>query len=87
VTFQPGQPTWIHRYVRHGGRVWIAIRHAHNGGPRLGPPVDDLYLIHGRYVLDVVERGLRMEQNMIAGRWPEGPKGWDWGMILEKLIG
>lgn len=85
VTFRPGQPAWIHRRYRAGGRVWIAIRYTHEGGPRLGDPVDDLVLVYGGHILELARDGL--EDYMISGRWRGGPRRWPWSTIQGLLVG
>jgi len=87
VSLRPGQVGWIHRRWRHGGRVWVAIRYHHNGGPILGPSVDDLIMIYGGHVMELAENGLRLEPAMISGRWRGGPRRWDWPGIQALLVG
>ena len=85
IKFRPNQPAWIHRRVRHGGRVWIAIRHKHDGGVRLGKPVDDLILVHGEHMLNLVEHGVRgIRHHVFCGG--DGPIAWDWALVLRALI-
>lgn len=85
IDFRPEQPGWIHRRYRAGGRVWIAIRLVHEGGPRLGPPVDDLILIYGGHVLDLAREGV--SDMLISGRWRGGPRRWDWQAVGALLVG
>ena len=87
VNMRPGQIGWIHRRWRHGGRVWIAVRQRHNGGPRLGEPIDDLVMIYGGHVLELAENGLQLELSMISGRWRGGPRRWGWSGIQALLVG
>lgn len=87
VDFRPGQPGWIHRRWRHGGRVWIAIRYRHDGGPVLGPPVDDLILVYGGHVRELVQSGLRLDPSLISGRWRGGPRRWPWADVQRMLVG
>lgn len=87
VKFEPEQPAWIYRRYRHGGRVWIAIRRWHDGGPRIGLPVDDLYLIYGGHVLELVQSGLRIEEQFVTGHWRGGPSRWDWDAVGRLLVG
>lgn len=84
VAFRNLQPQWIHRRVRHGGKVWIAARKKHDGGARLGKPMDTLFLFHGSRVLDIVQHGLHL--SLTAGIWYNGPGCWDWQEIGETLI-
>jgi len=89
VRFQQFQVAWIHRRVRAGGRVWIAVRRSHGGGPRRGPAVDELWLVSGRHVLGLEEEGLFQlaMYNVIAGSWAEGPSRWDWSAVRDILVG
>jgi hypothetical protein len=87
VDLGPSQVGWIHRRWRHGGRVWIAVRFRHDGGPILGDPVDDLIMIYGGHVMELAENGLRLEPSMISGRWRGGPRRWIWPGIQALLVG
>src|SRR4051812_2332407 len=75
IAFREFQPAWIHTRIRHGGRVWIAVRQTHQGGARLGPPIDGLWLVYGDVVLDLAASGLL--QGLESGRWTNGPAKWD----------
>ncbi len=79
IVFQPFQPPWIHRRVRHGGNVWIMVRQKHDGGVRIGPPIDSLWLFFGDVVLELFTHGL--ESTLMSGRWDGGPRNWNWSEI------
>jgi hypothetical protein len=79
IKFRPLQPGWINRRVRNGGHVWVAIRHQPPGSGR-----DDLHLIHGTHVVDLVRVGL--SRVPAAGGWGDGPTNWDWSSVLYCLI-
>jgi len=81
-----GQVAWIHRRVRSGGRVWIATRRSHTGGPRKGPPVDQLWLVPGRYVIQLRLEGLRSvegQRDILITHG--GPSMWYWGVVQQIL--
>lgn len=83
VRVRPVQVAWIHRRVRHGGNVWIAVRYHHPGGPRRGLPIDNLVLVPGCAVMGLAEHGLRGHmQIMFEG----GPKQWPWEKVLQTLV-
>lgn len=90
VTLEPEQVSWLSRRARSGGRVFVAVRRWHTGGPRKGPPVDELWLLRGEYAPDLKSLGLRWaEQNsrsVLIGRWSGGPARWDWRAVRGKLL-
>lgn len=79
VNFEQFQPQWIHRRVRHGGNVWIAVRRWHDGGPRRGDPVDQLWMFAGRDVLELADNGMSLD--IAAGMWGGGPHAWGWRAV------
>lgn len=52
------QVGWINRYVRYGGLCHIIVRHKHEGGPRKGPPIDEIVVYDGAAVRDLAIHGL-----------------------------
>lgn len=90
VTLEPEQVGWIARRVRNGGRVHVAVRRRHQGGPRLGPPVDELHLFGGRWAKEAKAHGLRGPWALAHGAvhvWHGGPsKGWDWDAVAAALL-
>lgn len=87
VDLSPEQIGWIERRVRHGGRVWIAVRRRHEGGARRGGAVDELYLLPGKFVRDARLNGLR-GANLgphLMGPFEDGPSRWDWDTVAEAL--
>lgn len=84
VDLRPLQVAWISRRVRHGGIVWIAVRRRHDGGPRRGDPVDQLYIVSGAHAAALALGGLN---NVPAsGRvWKGGPANWSWREISAVL--
>ena len=85
VGLRPEQVAWISRRVRAGGRVFIAVRRVHDGGPRKGDPVDELWIHAGSDVLRLHRDGLSEEGALYVGRC--GPRRWDRGRVVEILLG
>lgn len=75
VRFRPAQVGWIARRVRHGGRVFVAVR-------RKG---DQLIIVHGAHVEAVADRGLNGAP--WAGAWEGGPDRWDWAEVEKVFTG
>lgn len=86
------QVAWIHRYARYGGRSWIACRRRHDGGPRRGPPIDELWLVPGLYAQDLRSGGLLglpsrdFEPVNDVHHWEGGPARWDWDAVAACLL-
>lgn len=74
VNLRPMQMAWILRRVRHGGNVFIAVR-------KKNSIVDELYLIDGKYVKELNEKGLH-EFKCIGGG---GPGQWPWAVVASML--
>jgi hypothetical protein len=87
VTLRPEQIGWIERRLRHGGRVWIAVRQRHDGGPRRGAAVDALHLLPGHVARAARLGGLRASEVVAnrAGLWQGGPSRWDWSEVAQIL--
>jgi len=88
VKFEPEQIGWIHRRTRAGGLVWIAVRRRHDGGPRLGVAVDELWLVEGFWVRELAEHGLREllpDCRTSVHVFRDGPSQWDWPLVLKIL--
>jgi hypothetical protein len=89
VTLRPAQYAWGTRRARSGGRVFCAVRRLSAGGPRKGPPVDDLWLVPTRHYLPLFETGLKAFtplQPPGVRFWEGGPAVWNWAEILATLI-
>jgi len=86
------QVAWLHRRARCGGRVWIACRRWHDGGPRRGPPIDELWLVPGGWAQELRSGGLlalaRTGDAWLAGLewWPGGPARWPWDRVAAALV-
>jgi len=87
VNLRTFQISWIQSHVRAGGRVWLAVRRVNQGGPKLGKPVDELWLISGRFVESVTDQGIdpRLINYPVYGRWHGGASNWDWEQIRTAL--
>lgn len=86
VTLEPEQIGWICRRVRYGGRVWIGVRRRNDGGPRRGAPVDELWLIPGKFAKEARIGGLRAMASLPGvSHWGGGPSRWDWVMVARWL--
>lgn len=79
----PDQIGWLERRHRAGGRVFIAVRYKHPGGPRLGAPVDRLYLFPGALARSVALQGLSVTP---LARFEGGVARWNWGKIGDILV-
>lgn len=84
IVFRPDQIGWHLRRYRAGGRTFIAVRQRHSGGPRLGSPIDRLYLYPGRMVKELALTGLRVKP---LERFENGPSRWDWERVAWRLKG
>jgi len=67
-----------------GGVSFVATRRWHDGGPRRGPAVDELWLHPGAEALALKSTGLRGVEPL--GRWSGGPSGWDWDEVRALLL-
>lgn len=84
VPLRPEQVGWIARRLRFGGRVFVAIRRRHGGGPRRGPAVDWLYLYWGAVAKDLLVGGLGAERPALLLKG--GPSAWDWTSVEDVLF-
>lgn len=91
-SLNPFQAAWLSRYARCGGRAWIACRRRHHGGPRLGDPVDELWMVPGILARELRAGGLLSlagtpllrDENWLAGA-PGGPARWPWDRVAVLL--
>src|ERR1700676_224720 len=83
VPLEAEQVAWISRYVRYGGRAYVAVRRRHAGGPRKGAPTDELHIYHGRDSPRLRAVGLRADGPLL--RADGGPARWPWPTILALL--
>lgn len=75
---KPEQVAWCERRLRHGGRVFFAVRQKRR---EVGYE-DVLWLIPGAGARDLYLGGLAsLSPEKVAGTWPGGPRAWDWRAI------
>jgi hypothetical protein len=86
VPLRAEQVGWIERRRRNGGRVFILIRRTHAGGPRLGPPVDDVWLFPGDAARGLLDHGLRSNSTYPLCIGSSGPAHWPWELIRSLLL-
>lgn len=79
------QVGWHKKRILRGGRVFLAVRRHHAGGPRRGPPVDELWLCSGWWSGHIAREGLRCPDVTWLGVWSGGPARWDWEAVREAL--
>lgn len=84
-TLRPEQVGWIIKRTNAGGKVYVATRRWHDGGPRKGPPIDKLYLHEGRWARELKTNGLYGAPAILA--MDGGPRGWDWDAVRAALLG
>ena len=85
VTFQPGQIGWAEKRTRAGGRVFLLTRRKTTGGPRKGPPVDELWLHAAMDIRYVAMNGLKDGPPPLL-KSVGGPSSWDWKGVEELLF-
>ena len=91
VSVRVEQVAWAERRIRHGGRVFLAVRRRHDGGLRKGPAVDELWLYWGGHTRHVRRHGLGnpdagvtyVASPLLVERG--GPSRWDWSRVLDSL--
>lgn len=72
VTFSPAQVGWIEQRLRHGGRVFIAVRHT-------TAQADTLYLLRGAAARELTVG--ETPEALAIGVWDGGPARWDWDAV------
>lgn len=82
-TLRPEQVGWLVRRHMHGGRVFVATRRWHDGGPRLGAPVDELWVHSGEHARELKTGGLTAAPHLF--RQDGGPSRWNWDVVREVL--
>lgn len=81
---RPEQIGWIERRVRHGGRVFVAVRRTKEAGPRRGPATDALFLFPGSAVRALHDLGVMSVTPILAANGP--PQTWPWLAIQQILL-
>jgi hypothetical protein len=81
------QQSWIERSVRLGCCVWIGVRRRNQGGPRRGPPADELHMLPGNLAREARANGLRSPVvRAHATVHQGGPARWDWPDVARCLL-
>lgn len=88
---RPEQVGWISRRAHMGCRVWVAVRRRAAAGKRRGAACDELWMVPGREVILVQERGLKgldTKDGEVFGIrvWRGGPSRWDWNAVGLLLV-
>lgn len=78
------QVGWHIRRSIHGGRTFIAIRRKHDGGPRKGEAVDELWIHSGASAGLINDNGINSVEPLYYGTG--GPANWDWTQIASILL-
>lgn len=88
IDLSPAQIGWHRRRARYGGKTFVAVRRHHDGGPRKGHAVDELWLYRGAAAALLKERGIRGSEDMpyFIGVWAGGESRWAWQEISAALI-
>ena len=87
VGLEPEQVGWITERMIAGGRVFVITRRRHEGGPRRGLPVDDLYIHEGWDARALKADGLLAAPPVLhLEAQQSGPRRWDWGRVREVLV-
>ena len=73
VIVRPEQVAWIERRIRHGGKVFIAVRRK-----------DELYLLHGASARQLACG--EWPERTALGCWHGGPARWCWQEIKQILL-
>jgi hypothetical protein len=79
------QISWHLHRTAVDGVTFVAIRRWHNGGPRKGPPIDELWLCHGHYLATISKYNMTHTEIEWLGVWVGGPNHWDWNRIADIL--
>jgi len=83
LDIRPAQIAWAEKRVRHGGRVFMAVRRHCFAGPRR-EAVDELHLFSGHQVRDLSAVGLERAHKL--GIWEGRPADWNWTEINTILL-
>lgn len=85
VGVRPEQNSWHRTRIARGGRTFFAVRRCHDGGPRKGDAVDELWMCHGKYSTHLMVEGLQAPDIYWLGVWSGGPARWDWDRVRQIL--
>lgn len=85
VSVRPEQNSWHRTRTARGGRTFFAVRRQHDGGPRKGVAVDELWMCLGKYSSHLMVEGLQAPDIFWLGLWSGGPARWDWDRVRQIL--
>jgi len=74
VSIRPMQVGWAERRIKHGGRVFVAVRRADT----------ELWLFHGSMMRTLVDA--RIDAVPCLGHWTGGASLWNWDQIEQYLL-
>ena len=74
VDIRPMQVAWAERRLRHGGRVFLAVRRADT----------ELWLFSGKLMRALIDCRIDAVPNL--GHWTGGAARWDWDQIEQWLL-
>ena len=76
----PHQIGWLEKRARNGGRTFLLTRRRHNGGPRKGLAVDEIWLHRGVDARHVLVDGLKdsVPPLLVCSG---GPAKWNWELL------
>ncbi len=78
------QISWHERRHREGGRTFIGVRRWHDGGPRKGAAVDELWMFRGADIRAIYTQGLLETTPLL---WVGGGPGkWPWPKVRQILL-
>lgn len=83
VGLTPEQVGWHSERAARGGVSFIAVRRYHEGGPRKGAGVDELWMYPGKSARVVRADGLRVQPIVCM---EGGPAKWDWDRVRRILL-
>lgn len=83
-SLQVDQIGWHLARHRAGGRTFIVTRRWHDGGPRKGPAVDELWMHAGKFVGHLGQDGLQGAAPLL--KCDGGPSRWDWAAIRQIIL-
>jgi len=85
VAIRSEQVGWAEKRMRYGGRVFLATRRHHDGGPRKGKAEDQIWIHRGSDIRHVLKNGLDNGPKPLI--MCEGGKNrWLWPVITEILF-
>jgi hypothetical protein len=87
VNLEPEQVAWLLRRTRAGGRTFVACRKFRDAPTARLQTCDELWLFAGRHARELKDAGMRHPAIQPLVQTNGGPSRWDWGRVLEALVG